>query len=95
MSQQPYLRPDAIIYLKTSPTTCRSRVLMRNRHEEIATVTPRYLDLLHKHFERWIATMDPMDVLILDGDQDFESDARIAKELVRRIEAFLVTLVGE
>jgi deoxyadenosine/deoxycytidine kinase len=93
MTQQPYLRPNAFIYLKTNPLTCRQRVLKRGRAEEIEKVTFLYLGLLHKHFERWISTIDPIDILTLDGDQDFEGDPKIANDFVGRIESFLSTLV--
>lgn len=89
MGSQPYLKPDAFVYLKTSPQTCRDRVLKRGRAEEIEKVTLEYLTLLNGYFEAWMATLPSESVLVLDGDQDFETNVNIANDFIQRMEHFV------
>lgn len=88
-------KPSAFIYLRTSPEVCYERLKKRNRHEE-AQVPLEYLVALHKAHEAWLiensfSEMDKVPVLILDMDQEFESNVHIQQKHVEKIREFLGT----
>ena len=65
--------PQGIIYLRTSPSTCYSRVQKRNRSEE-TTVSREYLDQLHIHHENWLphGNNNKNNININDNDNNNE-----------------------
>lgn len=72
------VKVDLIVYLRSSPDTCYTRLTQRGRPEE-AGVPLDYLQSLHDVHEKWLVhQQDEVEapVLILDADQDF-SDLQI------------------
>lgn len=87
-------KPNGFIYLRTNPKTCYNRLLKRARHEEQA-VPISYLEKLHDKHEKWLTKQIPLDayirdvpVLILDCNQEFETDKRKQIKLIEKINNF-------
>ena len=57
-----------IIYVKTNPDKCLTRVRQRNRKGENIPLT--YLDNCHKYHEKWLIN-ETLPILTLDGNNDF------------------------
>ena len=49
----PQARPDLVVYLRTSPSVLRERLLRRERPEE-ASISLEYLTQLHNFYEHWL-----------------------------------------
>jgi deoxyadenosine/deoxycytidine kinase len=88
------IKPSGFIYLRADPKVCYERLVKRNRNEEKG-VSLEYLTMLHDKHEQWLVqkfdipgTMQEVPVLILDCNQDFESDATQQKLLCDRITEF-------
>jgi len=84
-------KPSGFIYLQTTPETCYKRLQKRNRTEEL-TVTLDYLQNLHKKHESWLVKKEAIDdyikdvpVLILECNQEFESDKEQQEKLTEKI----------
>ena len=58
-------KPDLIIYLKASTDTLLTRIKNRNRSYE-KTIDPEYLHTLNVSYDKWIASINDMPVLIVD-----------------------------
>lgn len=58
--------PDLIVYVKTNPCKLFERVQNRGRSEE-RDISKGYLTLLHNLHEKWINTIDPSKVIVIDG----------------------------
>ena len=74
--------PKKIVYLRTTPETSHKRLLKRNRNEEKG-VSLEYLQKVNKYHEEWLNGMD--NVVVLDGDQEFEENEERFKEMVAKI----------
>lgn len=88
-------RPAGFIYLRADPSVCYSRLVKRNRFEE-KLVSIDYLKLLHAKHESWLihkkdvlAAVRDVPVLVLDCDQDFESNEALQKIYAERVAAFV------
>ncbi|MFC1894649.1 deoxynucleoside kinase [Candidatus Dependentiae bacterium] len=88
-------KPSAFIYLKTDPKVCLARLKKRNCSQE-ACVELSYLELLHKNHEDWLVKkicinnyISDVPILVLDCDQDFESNLDIQKEHIKSVEKFI------
>ncbi|XP_065842452.1 deoxycytidine kinase 2-like [Oscarella lobularis] len=92
------LNLDGIIYLRTNPKICFSRLQKRSRPEE-KTVELSYLQNLHQKHENWLNSTenDPsvpqilkrFPVLVLDGNEDFENFPEKQEEMLKEIIQFL------
>jgi deoxyadenosine/deoxycytidine kinase len=87
-------QPHGFIYLKVDPAICYQRLLKRNRDEE-ATVPLDYLQKLHEKHESWLIEkkdiapyMKDIPVLVLDCNNDFESNKVETMQHIEKIEAF-------
>jgi deoxyadenosine/deoxycytidine kinase len=81
--------PDLMIYLRCSMRTLRKRIRLRGRAME-QNIPLSYLRRLDRLYERWIASYDLSEVLILDSGQlDFVSDLVDRQDVRSRIEALL------
>lgn len=88
-------KPSAFIYLRTDPQVCYERMVKRNRSDE-STVTFEYLHLLNNRHEDWLVHrkegtefLGDVPVLVLECNEDFESNECVQKEHVRNIVNFL------
>lgn len=79
--------PHGLIYLRTKPETCFSRMKKRNRSEE-SDVPLDYLRQLHLHHDNWFPkgtghdTNHSLPFVTIDADDDFESDIELQKTFV-------------
>lgn len=96
----PY-KPDGFIYLRTQPTTACNRANKRNRSLNASLNLP-YYETLHRYHEEWLlekknvpTSLRTIPVLILDGELDFESDAHIQQDFIKRIRAFITMLSAQ
>lgn len=74
------------IYLRTDPDECFNRIHKRNRSEE-AKIPKEYIHQLHKKHDEWL--LNNKNILVLDGNKNFETDIKIRNELISKIEAFI------
>lgn len=88
------MRPDGIIYLKASASTCKRRIEQRGRVEE-RTIPQSYLEAIESRHDEWLLLNDCIndrlcgtEVLVLDGELNFEHDPKILKLFADRIVAF-------
>jgi len=97
------LRLDGLIYLRAPPQTCLERARRRGRDEE-DSLDIEYLEALHRKHERWLVPAaadeeEPLDfetvsddgrsVLVLNVDQDFESDPARSAAMTAAVDAFV------
>ncbi len=64
-----FKKPDGIIYLRTEPEKCLSRMRERARHEE-DSVSLDYLKEIHNYHEEWLNQWDQTPLLIIDNNND-------------------------
>lgn len=88
-------KPDGFIYLQTDPNICYERITKRAREEE-AAVPFSYIESLHKKHENWLINkqdiapyLQETPVLVLNCDQDFESNSEQFNEHLRAIADFI------
>lgn len=77
------------IYIQTKPSTCYERIKKRERKEE-ETIPLEYLNQLNSKHEDWMLKEQQKDnVLIIDGEEDFENDDEIFKKIMKKVEIFV------
>jgi deoxyadenosine/deoxycytidine kinase len=88
--------PSGFIYLKTDPEVCFKRVLKRHRQEE-GSISIDYLKSLHQRHEEWLVHqkgimphLKNIPILVLDCNQEFETDTNTQKQHINRIKEFLI-----
>eukprot|EP01083_Nonionella_stella_P162113 531860_1 len=94
----PNLQLDGIVYLRTTPETCLDRLHQRGRHEE-TSVSVDYLTKLHRRHEEWFMEKVHTDaiakeirdvpVLILDTNDEFETDSEVSKKMLKAVHDFI------
>lgn len=77
---------DNIVYLKTDPTKSLERVNKRARNEE-KSVDLEYLKLVHDKHEKWLSNNSKS--IIIDGNQEFESDNTKILNIINQIKSKL------
>ncbi len=89
------VRPQGLIYLRTSPEVCYSRLQKRARSEE-AGIPLAYLQTLHNKHEDWLVLhkevpegLSTIPVLILDVDKEFEEDVAHHTQLIAKVKQFV------
>ena len=73
------------IYLDVRPEISYQRVLKRNRCGE--TISLSYLNKCHQYHEKWLS--NEKNILILDGNSDFENDKHSIHNINKKIYHFL------
>ncbi len=89
------VKPSGFIYLQTDPKVCYKRLVKRNRSEEVG-VSAEYLELLHNKHDDWLIHKEDVapylkdtPVLVIQCDEDFESNRDIQKAHMAKIIDFL------
>jgi deoxyadenosine/deoxycytidine kinase len=82
------IKSKGYIYIRTDPEVCYERVKKRSRSAE-GIIPLEYLTDLHNKHEKWLLSLPEDEVLVLDGNRDFESDEDIFNEYVLKIRDFL------
>lgn len=77
--------PDLMIYLRASVPSLLDRIRGRDRSCE-TDVTVEYLQSLEARYERWMASYDASDVLVIDTDNIDIRDAQQREQLLALIE---------
>jgi deoxyadenosine/deoxycytidine kinase len=86
--------PDLMIYLRCSMRTLRKRIRLRGREME-QDVPLSYLKRIERLYERWIASYEMSDVLILETDRlDYVSDLVYRLDVMQRIESVMPPEIG-
>lgn len=80
------LKISGIIYLKCSPSTSYSRIKQRAREEE-DLIPYEYLCNIHQKHEDWLNNTK-IPVLIIDVENDFESDIKNQEIIIDKIIKF-------
>lgn len=85
LSKKLNVLPDLYIYLRVTPEVSYQRLKKRSRDEEVG-VGLDYLTQIHKKHEEWLFAPDQkIPVLIIDGDQEFESDEKRLNDILDEI----------
>ncbi len=85
--------PDLMIYLRASVPTLQERIRARDRGCE-SSVSPEYLAELEHRYERWMASYDASDVLIVETDQiDIHNDEH-REQLLGLVESRIMERAG-
>lgn len=72
-----HVKPDAYIYLKTSPQISQDRTKKRNRDGE-ETIPIEYLEILHDKHEKWMKhEKNNHKVLVVDVSNDFNNEEKM------------------
>lgn len=75
----------SLVYVKTCPEICYSRVLIRNRIGE--TIPIEYLKQCHEYHENWIDNnTDCLNILTLDGNKEMSNEVK--KENIKKINEY-------
>ena len=82
------VKSKGYIYIRTDPEVCYERVKKRSRSAE-GIIPLEYLTDLHNKHEEWLMSLPEDEVLVLDGNRDFESNEDIFNEYVLKIKMFL------
>lgn len=79
-----------IIYVKTSPSVCSDRVNKRKRQEE-KSIPIEYLQKCDEYHNIWLEQniTNKQNVLILDGNYEFENNSEIINDWLEKIMIFL------
>lgn len=95
----PTLKLNGMIYLRSDPEVCKQRLGKRGRSEEVDTVSIDYLRSLHESHESWLMRKEHRDVvarnianlplLVIDVNDDFESNPEVQAKHIGRIREFL------
>ena len=84
------VKADGYIYIRTDPQISYNRIIKRSRTEE-SSIPFKYLEQVHQKHQQWLnSTKTP--VLILDGNQEFESNNVIINTWKENINEFIEKL---
>lgn len=73
------------IYLKCDANICKERIKKRGREEEVG-ITLEYLQDLNKYHDAWLIDgSDSLNTIIIDCNEDFESNPEKQKEMIFKI----------
>ena len=81
------MKPDAIIYLRTSPEVSYQRLIQRDRAEE-TRVSCSYLKKLHNYHEDWLIKKThgaTPPVYVVNGDEDLSTVTQIYDQVAHKV----------
>ena len=84
------------IYLKCDAKICKERIGKRGREEE-ANISLEYLQDLNKYHDEWLINgleSDQSNTIIIDCNEDFESDTEKQKEMIEKIREKVNEIIG-
>jgi len=79
------VKQDGFIYLDVGPKTCHDRVLKRGREGE--TISLSYLQSCDDYHKKWLSNKE--NVLVLEGNDEFENDNEKKISLYQQILKFI------
>ena len=83
-------KPDLIIYLKASTDTLLTRIKKRDRSYE-KSIDPEYLHALNISYDKWIANISDLPVLIVDtNDFNIFDDKDQLQDILKNINNKLI-----
>jgi deoxynucleoside kinase len=82
-----YVRPDAILYLKTTPEVAYERLGKRGREEE-RNVPLSYLQTISKKHDDMLKQL-PFPVLTIDADREFENNEERMNQIFQSVRMYL------
>jgi deoxyadenosine/deoxycytidine kinase len=82
------IKSSRYIYIRTDPKICYKRITKRSRNAE-DVIPLEYLNQLHIKHEEWLLSLPKKQVLILDGNKEFESSECIFNDYFNKIQKFL------
>lgn len=87
--------PHGFIYIRTSPEKAFERIQKRSRADE-APISLTYLQQIHAHHEQFLLdkkgispALARVPVLILEGDEEFETNEMLFSEHLEKIQHFI------
>jgi deoxyadenosine/deoxycytidine kinase len=83
-----YKNPLGTIYLRVNPDICLKRINKRERTEE-SSIPLEYLKSIHKKHDDWLLDSEKTNILVLDGNLDFEENGLRMKYIVNAVKTFL------
>lgn len=69
LSKQSIHKPDYVIYLKTTPTTCLRRIEERDRGNETSKITLNYLNEINNAYDDLYANSPVNSVFVVDANE--------------------------
>lgn len=90
-----YQIPQGFIYLKTSPAVSAARTKRRSRTGEDVIPLSYLTEIAHQHDQFLLAkqglpaNLQTVPVLVLDADQEFETDAGALQNMITQVQNFL------
>ena len=87
-----YVRPynnQIYIYLRANPKICLERIKKRGRIEE-ESITLEYLEGLNNYHDEWLLNSTESNVIIIDCDDEFESDKNKQNNMIEQIKKKLI-----
>ena len=85
MKNTTQLRRINLIYIRTDPEICKSRIEKRNRKGE-SSVDIEYLKLCHKYHEQWLLNKHVLHKMVVNGDPNIDFHTTSPKEDVKKTE---------
>jgi deoxyadenosine/deoxycytidine kinase len=83
------------IYLKCDAKICKQRIAKRGRYEE-AEISLEYLEDLNKYHDAWLIDgPDNENTIVIDCNEDFESNIEKQKEMILKIREKVNQIINE
>ena len=75
-------KPDRIVYLRSSPEICLERSQKRNRSNEVSGIDLRYIQKIHREYERLYSSSP--NVSIVDANEDFDTVRANVRTIIKK-----------
>lgn len=75
------VKPDVILYLRTSPEICATRIKKRNRGGE-SNIPEDYLRALHEKHDKWLNDNPKVITIDCSADMDDEQYQKFAEDII-------------